>query len=89
MDSEDGELNMGCMSEEQILTFCEKMYEMGFTMHCEQYEWIPKDYTEVSIILDSEDGERRLFLFCLTDNTWILCSDYTHSFASSKVLRYA
>lgn len=89
MDSQPGEINIGHLSESQILAFCEKMSDQGFTMHCELYEWIPKDHTEVSIIFDSEDGERTLYLFCLTDSTWVLCSQYHTSFSDSKVMSYA
>ena len=88
MDSQDGEINIGYLSEDQILAFCEKMSEKGFTMHCELYEWIPKDYTEVSIILFADD-DRTLYLFCLADGTWVLCSDYRYSLPFSKVMEYA
>jgi hypothetical protein len=72
----------------QVEAFFQKMYDQGYTMHCELYEWIPKDYTEVSVIMHRDD-DKTLYFFCLEDNTWILCSDYHISFAHSKVLRYA
>lgn len=89
MDSNDGEINIGCLSRMQIDAFCEKMISQGYIMHCELYEWIPKDHTEVSMIMHRDSDGRKLFLFCLQDNTWVLCSDYKYSLPHSKLMTYA
>ena len=89
MESNYNELNIGHLSKMQVEAFFQKMYDQGYIMHCELYEWIPHDYTEVSVIMYRENDDRKLFFFCLMDNTWVLCSDYTNSLPLSMVMSYA